>query len=130
MYPLDVTGSEGTYQIVAKSERCLGLRERRSRTVAEWLLGQGVAPFVEMEQAFQMVMPQGFRPGSDRKKAPPQWGHCVISREYHAPCLPSIQYNNDEGDWLFLILSNPESDQRRLPELPKWGREGMMDTPN
>ncbi len=65
MYPLDVTGSEGAYQVLAKSERCLGLRERRSLTVAEWLLGQGVTPYVEMERAFHMVMPQGFRPGSD-----------------------------------------------------------------
>ncbi len=65
MYPLDIAGSQGTYRIVAKSERCLGLRERRSRTVAEWLVNQGVAPYLEMEKAFQVVMPQGFRPGSD-----------------------------------------------------------------
>lgn len=65
MYPLDITGKAGTYRIVAGSERCLGLQERTPRTIAQWLVSQGVASYVEMEDAFHQVMPQGFLPGSD-----------------------------------------------------------------
>lgn len=66
MYPLDITGKAGTYRTVTGSgRRCLGLRERAGRTVAQWLASQEVAPYVEMEDAFHAVMPQSFLPGTD-----------------------------------------------------------------
>lgn len=65
MYPLEITGKEDAYRAMAGSERCFGLRERISRTVAQWLVSQEVAPYVEMETGFHAVMPQNFRPGSD-----------------------------------------------------------------
>ena len=65
MYPLDITGKRGIYRIVAQSERCLGLRQRALQTVAKWLVNQGVAPYLEMEKAFHMVMPESFQPGSN-----------------------------------------------------------------
>lgn len=65
MYPLDIAGREGVYRTVVESQRCLGLLERKVRTVAEWLSTQDVAPYLEMEKAFHSVMPPSFRPGSN-----------------------------------------------------------------
>ncbi len=65
MYPLDLTGQAGTYRLVSGSDRCLGLRERAGRTVAQWLASQEIAPYTAMEEAFHAVMPRSFVPGTD-----------------------------------------------------------------
>jgi hypothetical protein len=49
---------------MAPKERCLGLHEPANGTVGKWLDGQGVDPFLLMEQEFNSVMPSGFVPGS------------------------------------------------------------------
>jgi hypothetical protein len=64
MYPLDLGSRPGEYAMIVGKERCFGLLEPTLRTVAEWLDNQGVQPYVEMEQAFQAVMPADFKPGS------------------------------------------------------------------
>ncbi|NLI81880.1 MAG: YkgJ family cysteine cluster protein [Deltaproteobacteria bacterium] len=62
MYPLDLVMREGEYTLIIGKERCLGLLEKSSMPVNEWLDGQGVQPYVLMEQAFQSVMPPGYDP--------------------------------------------------------------------
>lgn len=69
MFPLDLGPKEGEYRVMASQERCLGLRESATGTVGEWLDGQGVAPFLEMEREFDSVMPAGFVPGSPLPEA-------------------------------------------------------------
>ena len=64
MFPLDMAPGDGAYRMIAGKERCLGLLESTARTVEEWLDSQGVAPYMEMEQAFQTVMPAAYKPGS------------------------------------------------------------------
>jgi hypothetical protein len=64
MFPLDLGTKRGEFRIMAPKERCLGLHESATGTVGEWLDGQGVDPFLLMEQEFNSVMPAGFVPGS------------------------------------------------------------------
>lgn len=64
MYPLDLGAKAGEYAMIVGKERCFGLREPTPRTVAEWLDDQEVQPYLEMEQAFQTVLPADFKPGS------------------------------------------------------------------
>ena len=63
MFPLDLGDRHDEYTLLAGKERCFGLRERTQWTVAEWLDTQDVASYVEMEEAFQRVMPPDFQPG-------------------------------------------------------------------
>ncbi len=65
MYPLDLGNREGEYQFIVGKDRCLGLMEPTALTVAAWLESQGVTPYVEMERAYQAVLPPGFKPGSN-----------------------------------------------------------------
>lgn len=60
MYPLDLAEREGEYRCFADRERCLGLREPVETVVGDWLAGQGVGPHLEMDRAFQEVIPKGF----------------------------------------------------------------------
>ncbi len=62
MYPLDLGNREGEYHLIVNHEKCLGLLEPNVQTVGEYLENQGVQPYVEMEQAFQQVLPPGFKP--------------------------------------------------------------------
>lgn len=64
MFPLDLASADGEYRTIAGRERCLGLLESSTRTVGEWLKTQGVAPYMEMEHAFHLVMPAAFKPGA------------------------------------------------------------------
>jgi uncharacterized protein len=57
MFPLDLGSVEGEYQMIAGKERCLGLTENAPWKVSEWLNTQGVEPYVEMERAFQAILP-------------------------------------------------------------------------
>lgn len=59
LFPLDLASVEGEYSVIAGKHRCLGLGERRERTVAEWLDSQGIGPYLEMERAFGAVVPSG-----------------------------------------------------------------------
>ncbi|HOV85592.1 MAG TPA: YkgJ family cysteine cluster protein [Syntrophobacteraceae bacterium] len=63
MYPLDLTPRQGEYRLIVGKDRCLGLRERAVRSAGEWLEGQGVKEYLEMEEAFQRVIPPGTEPG-------------------------------------------------------------------
>lgn len=65
MFPLDLTGKEGEYRLIAKGDRCLGLKERNSWTVQDWLVSQNVEEYLIMEQAFREIMPASYRPGSN-----------------------------------------------------------------
>lgn len=62
MYPLDLGDNEGEYRPFVGKDRCLGLREPVEIVVGDWLAGQGVEPHLKMDQAFQEVIPKGFRP--------------------------------------------------------------------
>jgi hypothetical protein len=62
MYPLDLGSTEGEYRHFVGKDRCLGLREPVENVVVDWLAGQGVEPHLEMDRAFQEVIPQGFQP--------------------------------------------------------------------
>ena len=62
MYPLDVAEQEGQYVTVVEKKRCLGLGEPSSSTAGEWLQGQGLDGYVEMDRAFQSVVPE---PGAE-----------------------------------------------------------------
>lgn len=64
MYPLDLGSRPGEYAMIVGKERCFGLLEPTARTIDEWLDNQGVQPYVEMDQAFQAVLPADFEPGS------------------------------------------------------------------
>jgi hypothetical protein len=63
LFPLDLGSIEGEYGMIAGKERCQGLCEQKSKTVAEWLDTQGIAPYVEMECAFGAVVPPATHPG-------------------------------------------------------------------
>lgn len=63
MYPLDLADREGEYRFIVARDRCLGLMESTRLTVAQWLEREGVHPYVEMERAYQAVMPPGFKAG-------------------------------------------------------------------
>ncbi len=62
MYPLDLGNREGEYHFIVNHEKCLGLLEPNVQTVAQYLEGQGVEPYVEMENAYQEVLPPGYKP--------------------------------------------------------------------
>lgn len=64
MFPLDLSTIDGKYRLIAGKERCKGLFERSSRTVRDWMDGQGVGEYVEMDREFQTVMPKRFKPGA------------------------------------------------------------------
>lgn len=64
MYPLDLTTTPGHYQLMVGKERCLGLIESDPSTVSEWLAGQGVAPYLDMETGFQEIMQAASKPGA------------------------------------------------------------------
>jgi len=57
MYPLDLANQEGKYQPIVNQERCLGLRESTVLTVQEWLVGQGIEPYLEMDEVFRSIIP-------------------------------------------------------------------------
>ena len=62
MFPLDLTPNEGEYRTIVGKERCKGLGVASSQTAGDWLKGQGVEPYLEMEAVFHSVMPPGFNP--------------------------------------------------------------------
>jgi hypothetical protein len=64
MFPLDLGSKDGEFRIMASKERCMGLLESATGTIGEWVDGQGIAPFLQMEREFNSVMPAGFVPGS------------------------------------------------------------------
>jgi hypothetical protein len=64
MYPLDVASAPGEYRLMAGKDRCLGLAEPYSTTVSQWLAGQGVAPYLEMEVPFQEIMQATSKPAT------------------------------------------------------------------
>lgn len=65
MFPLDLSPLEpDTYVLMAGRDRCMGIAEPSSWTVGEWLERQGVGPYMEMEAAFQTVLPLIFSAGA------------------------------------------------------------------
>jgi uncharacterized protein len=64
MFPLDLSSKDGEFRLIAGRERCKGLLERSMKTAGEWLDGQGVARYAEMDTEFHFVMPKRFVPGA------------------------------------------------------------------
>lgn len=64
MFPLDLASTGGKYCLIAGKDRCMGLLERSGGTVADWLEGQGVEHYAEMESQYQLVVPERFKPGA------------------------------------------------------------------
>jgi uncharacterized protein len=63
MYPLDLGSKKGEYRPFVGKDRCLGLREPVEMGVGDWLAGQGVEPHMEMDRAFQAIIPEPFQQG-------------------------------------------------------------------
>ena len=64
MFPLDLTSTESKFRLISQKERCKGLSERSNVSVGDWLEGQGVREYMEMDREFQSVVPAGFKPGA------------------------------------------------------------------
>ncbi|MFZ2448446.1 MAG: YkgJ family cysteine cluster protein [Syntrophobacteraceae bacterium] len=64
MFPLDLSTTGGKYGLIAGKDRCMGLFEPSAGTVADWLEGQGVTHYAEMEREYQSVVPERFQPGA------------------------------------------------------------------
>jgi uncharacterized protein len=54
MYPLDMN-DDGTFRIIADSSRCRGLQTDEAWPISEWLIGQGVAIYEEMNILLSQV---------------------------------------------------------------------------
>lgn len=64
MYPLDVAGRPGEYRRMIGKDRCLGLGEKTSWNVGEWLRNQGIDDaYAEMDSELHSVMPQDTQSG-------------------------------------------------------------------
>lgn len=57
VFPLDRAEQEGFYRLVAPRELCLGLREAQESTVGQYLEGQGVGEYQEVEARLSRVGP-------------------------------------------------------------------------
>ncbi|HYA39672.1 MAG TPA: YkgJ family cysteine cluster protein [Syntrophobacteraceae bacterium] len=64
MFPLDLSCVDSKYRIIARKERCMGLFERSTGTVADWLKSQGILEYAQMDREYQSVVPKGFKPGA------------------------------------------------------------------
>ena len=64
MFPLDLSPTSGKYRLISGKERCKGLFEHSRGTVRDWLASQGVEKYAEMDQEFQSVVPEHFKPGA------------------------------------------------------------------
>ena len=49
MYPLDMN-DDGTYSLIADSSRCLGLEEKDTKKISDWLETQNISPYEEMNE--------------------------------------------------------------------------------
>ncbi|MFZ0450133.1 MAG: YkgJ family cysteine cluster protein [Desulfatiglandaceae bacterium] len=54
MYPLD-TNDDGTFRIIADDSLCRGLQTDEAWPISEWLIGQGVAIYQEMNELLSHV---------------------------------------------------------------------------
>jgi uncharacterized protein len=54
MYPLDMN-DDGTFSLITNSSRCKGLNEEKSHRIADWLVGQGVPMYDEMNHLFSEI---------------------------------------------------------------------------
>jgi len=57
MYPLDLANQEGEYRAIVSEQKCLGLKESALLKVKDWLVGQGIEPYLVMEAIFRTVLP-------------------------------------------------------------------------
>jgi hypothetical protein len=57
MYPLDPTNRQGEYRAMVSEQKCLGLKEPGLLTVKEWLVGQGIEPYLLMDEVFETAIP-------------------------------------------------------------------------
>ena len=64
MFPLDLSSVESKFRLISAKERCKGLSERSNVSVGDWLEGQGVHEYMEMDREFQSVVPARFKPGA------------------------------------------------------------------
>lgn len=64
MFPLDVCSTQQGFRLIAQRDRCMGFCDRGAGTVGSWLEVQGAGRYVEMERAFQSVVPARFKPGA------------------------------------------------------------------
>jgi len=64
MFPLDLSCVDSKYRIIARKERCMGLFERSTGKVADWLKSQGVLEYAQMDMEYQSVVPERFKPGA------------------------------------------------------------------
>ncbi|MDB9822086.1 YkgJ family cysteine cluster protein [Deltaproteobacteria bacterium] len=49
MYPLNMN-DDGTYSLIVDTSKCLGLEEKDTKKISEWLEEQGVGPYDEMNE--------------------------------------------------------------------------------
>jgi uncharacterized protein len=54
MYPLDMN-DDGTFSLITDASRCKGLNEKKSHRIADWLIGQGVPMYDEMNHLFSEI---------------------------------------------------------------------------
>ena len=54
MFPLDMN-DEGTFSFIAESSRCLGLKEEQTWRISDWLIGQGIPIYDEINALFSEV---------------------------------------------------------------------------
>lgn len=57
MYPLDLTERHDEYRTIVSEQKCLGLKESALQSVTEWLNGQGIEPYLQMDEVFQAIVP-------------------------------------------------------------------------
>jgi Fe-S-cluster containining protein len=54
MYPLNTEG-DGTYDLVSNAEKCMGLQEEARWKIQDWLEGQGILPYEEMNELLSTI---------------------------------------------------------------------------
>ncbi|MBN1849062.1 MAG: YkgJ family cysteine cluster protein [Deltaproteobacteria bacterium] len=57
MYPLDAN-DDGTYSLITESSRCMGLKEKDTHKISEWLESQGISPYEEMNEYLSSLIIQ------------------------------------------------------------------------
>lgn len=54
MYPLNTDG-DGTFHLITSSHRCRGLQQKNQWKIGDWLEGQGITPYEEMNELLSTV---------------------------------------------------------------------------
>lgn len=54
MFPLDMN-DDGTFRLIADASRCQGLKAEETSRISDWLVGQGVPVYDEMNRLFSQI---------------------------------------------------------------------------